>query len=328
MSPPKEFPARRDGELFLTEGGTETEVMYKLGFELPYFAMFPLLDNPAAVSAMQGMYRQFLDVAARHKMSAMVTGLDYRASPDWGRLLGYSPEALAEANLRAIAFLREVTRPYADDIERVLIGGTIGPRGDAYQVNRTITAAESEDYHAVQLSTLKEAEVDFACAMTFNSIAEAIGVARAAAKVDVPLVISLTVDGSAKLKSGPSLAQAMATIDAETDSAPAFYMLNCSHPVEFAPALNDGEWIKRLRGIRPNASKMEKIALCKLGHLEEGDPEELGRLMGEIARRNPHMDVWGGCCGTGAVHLDEIARNVAAVSAGLERQAAGYTSGI
>ena len=313
MSEPKTFPPQSDGELFLTEGGTETEIMYKWGFELPHFAMFPLLDNSQALSAMQGMYRRQLDVAAKHGMSAMLTGLDYRASPDWGALLGYSLQGLAEVNHRSIDFLRDVARDYVDDIPRVLIGGIVGPRGDAYQLNRTITATEAEDYHAVQLATLKEADVDFACAMTFNSTQEAIGVARAAIKIGVPLAISLTVDGTAKLKSGPSVADAIETIDAETDGAPAFYALNCSHPVEFEPALTGGDWINRVRGFRPNASKMDKIALCKLGHLEEGDPVELGRLMGDLARRYPHMDMWGGCCGTGEVHLDEIAKNICAV---------------
>jgi methionine synthase I (cobalamin-dependent) len=56
---------------------------------------------------------------------------------------------------------------------------------------------------------------------------------------------------------------------------------------------------------------MDKIALCKLGHLEEGDPVELGAQMGDLARRYPHIDMWGGCCGVWEVHLDEIARNVA-----------------
>lgn len=69
--------------------------------------------------------------------------------------------------------------------------------------------------------------------------------------------------------------------------------------------------MNRVRSIRPNASKMEKIALCKLGHLEEGDPVELGRQMGEVTRRYPHMDILGGCCGTCATHLREIAKNVA-----------------
>jgi len=57
---------------------------------------------------------------------------------------------------------------------------------------------------------------------------------------------------------------------------------------------------------------MDKSALCKIGHLEEGDPVELGKLCGDLARRYPHMDVWGGCCGTWNSHLDEIAKNVIA----------------
>ncbi len=69
MNSTKRFPAARSGNIYLTEGGIETEIMYKWGFELPQFAMYPLLENPVAVTAMQGMYRRFLDVAAKHQTS-------------------------------------------------------------------------------------------------------------------------------------------------------------------------------------------------------------------------------------------------------------------
>jgi len=311
MSAEVKFPVARIRELFLTEGGIETEIIYKHGFELPEFAMFTLLENPRAVGVMRDMFRRQLDVAAEFAMSVLLTGLDYRASPDWGARLGYSQHGLAEINIRAIEFLREIASEYHEQIPRILIGGIIGPRGDAYQLNKTITSVEAEDYHAVQLATLKAAKVDFACALTFNNTPEAIGVARAATTIGVPLTVSLTVNSNGRLKSGPTVAEAVKSIDAEAGkSAPAFYMLNCSHPVEFEPALTEGAWLERLRGFRPNASKMEKIALCKLGHLEEGNPVELGRLMGDLARRIPHMDIWGGCCGTGETHLREIAKNV------------------
>ena len=95
MADEKTFPPQQEGRFYLTEGGTETEIMYKYGFELPQFAMFPLLNNPDAVSTMRGMYRSYLDVAAKHGMCALMGGLDYRASPDWGELLGYSRDGLA-----------------------------------------------------------------------------------------------------------------------------------------------------------------------------------------------------------------------------------------
>jgi S-methylmethionine-dependent homocysteine/selenocysteine methylase len=306
------FPPQNKGRFYLTEGGTETELMYKHGFELPHFAMFPLLDNPKAVSKMREMFRSYLDVAAEHDYCALMGGLDYRASPDWGDLLGYSPASLSDANVQSIEFLRELANEYSSQVPEILIQGLIGPRGDAYERNETITENEAEDYHSVQLETLKKANVDSALAITFNNIPESVGVARAAAKIGVPLAISLTLDSNSKLHSGPSLAEAVTAIDEETHQAPEYFLINCSHPLEFEPAIEPGDWVQRVRGVRPNASKMDKMALCQIGHLEDGDPEELGRLCGDLARQYPHMDIWGGCCGTWDNHLNEIAKNVKA----------------
>jgi methionine synthase I (cobalamin-dependent) len=55
---------------------------------------------------------------------------------------------------------------------------------------------------------------------------------------------------------------------------------------------------------------MEKIALCQLGHLEQGDPVELGELCVDLGGRRIIKKVWGGCCGTWNSHLDEIAKKV------------------
>lgn len=80
--------------------------------------------------------------------------------------------------------------------------------------------------------------------------------------------------------------------------------------MEFDPALEPGDWIRRIRSLRPNAVSMDKVQLCKLGHLESGAPEELGKQMGQLATRYPHIDIWGGCCGTWEEHLDQIAYSV------------------
>lgn len=77
-------------------------------------------------------------------------------------------------------------------------------------------------------------------------------------------------------------------------------------------AIEQSNWMNRVRGVRPNASKMEKIALCKLGHRKDGDPVELGEQCGDLAKRYPHMDIWGGCCGTWDNHLEQIAKQVIA----------------
>lgn len=296
----KTFPEQQAGVLYLAEGGQETELMYKYGFELPEFALFPLLDDSRAVAELRGMYTRYLEVAAQRGFTPLMGGLDYRASPDWAEVLGYSPDALAEMQLRSIDFLREVAKPFADQVPATRFAGIVGPRGDAYTADHAITADEAREYHGVQLATLAQADVDLVEAMTFNNVPEAVGLARAAADVGLPLCVSFTLDSSSRLHSGPTLREAIEAIDAETGlDRPAFYGINCSHPHEFEPALEPGAWFERVRLLRPNAAMMDKIALCTLGHLESGDPPALASLMGELAARYPHVDIWGGCCGTG-----------------------------
>lgn len=151
----KTFPPQAENRYYLSEGGTETEVMYKHGFDFPHFAVFELLKNPKAVAALTEMYQKYFDVVAEHGMVALVGGLDYRASPDWGSLLGYSADGLSDMNHQCIDFLRDIAKGYANNIDEILIQGLIGPRGDAYEQNNSITEQEAQDYHSVQLQTLK-----------------------------------------------------------------------------------------------------------------------------------------------------------------------------
>ena len=156
----------------------------------------------------------------------------------------------------------------------------------------------------MQIDTLRQADVDLVSAMTFNNVPEAVGVARAAANAGLPLALSFVVDPTGRLRTGPSLKEAVEAVDEQAgDARPDFYGINCSHPVEFEPALVAGPWLERIRSLRPNASMADKLSLCRIGHLEAGDPEMLGTQMGALARRLAHIDVWGGCCGTWYGHL-------------------------
>jgi S-methylmethionine-dependent homocysteine/selenocysteine methylase len=305
------FPEPRPGVLYLTEGGQETELMYKHGHELPEFAMYPLLDDRRAVADLTAMYTRYLEVAATYGFVALMGGLDYRASPDWASKLGISRDGLAEFQVRSIEFLRDVSRSFQGQIPEILIVGIVGPRGDAYGHSRTITSEEAEDYHGVQIATLQQAGVDLVSAMTFNNIPEGVGVARATAHAGLPLSLSFMVDASGRLLTGPTLQETVQAVDSQArDARPDFYGINCSHPVEFESALVAGPWLARLRSLRPNASPKEKQALCQIGHLEAGDPALLGAQMGALAPRLPHVDIWGGCCGTWDDHLRSIAQQL------------------
>ena len=148
-------------------------------------------------------------------------------------------------NHEAIAFYREIAREVGLDPEVTLYSGCIGPRGDAYEINPTITADASQDYHAEQIETFRQAGVDLVTALTLKSIDEAIGIARAAEAAGVPSVISFTLDRNRTVDGAHTLREAIDAVDAATGGAPAYYMINCSHPVDFGPTLDQGDWVRR-----------------------------------------------------------------------------------
>ena len=145
---------------------------------------------------------------------------------------------------------------------------------------------------------------------------EAIGVTKAAAGNNMPVVISFTVETDGNLPTGQTLNDAIAEVDAKTGAYPAYYMINCAHPTHFADKLAaSGAWAERVRGIRANASKCSHEELDNAEVLDDGNPSELGRELAEIRAALPHVTVVGGCCGTDHRHIGEIAKYCSAVAA-------------
>lgn len=292
--------------IFLTDGGTETFLIHKRGLDLPYFSSFHLLNDAEATEEIRAYYRAFANIAVEYGTAFIFDSLTYRASTDWGNLLGYSDRALAEMNLMALELYREVASESGLASHDVIISGCIGPKGDAYERNEALTADGAQEYHQTQIDTFKSGNVDVVTALSLSSSEEAIGIVRAAQAVGLPTAISFMVEKDRCLTSGESLQTAIETVDQATDRAAAYFMVNCSHPMDIDPALTEGEWINRVHGIRANSSKQEHSMLNTLGHLDEGNPEELAGEYASIKSRFPHMNVFGGCCGTDFNHVRRI----------------------
>jgi S-methylmethionine-dependent homocysteine/selenocysteine methylase len=143
-----------------------------------------------------------------------------------------------------------------------------------------------------------------------NYAEEAIGIARAAAAAGMPIVISFTVETDGRLPTGQPLGEAVAMVDAASAGAPAYYMLNCMHPTHLEGALAAGDpWVKRVRGLRANASQRSHAELDSAKDLDAGNPVELGRQYRALREKLPHITVLGGCCGTDHRHVQEIAHS-------------------
>lgn len=297
-------------DLFLSDGGIETTLIFREGLELPDFAAFDLImKHEAGYQALENYFRTYAALAKNYQVGLVLESATWRANPDWATKLGYSSTALAEVNRQAIALLHNIRQAYETEPSPMVISGCLGPRGDGYIPACAMTADAAADYHLPQITTFRDTDADLVTAITMNYVEEAIGIAAAAQSVGMPVVISFTVETDGKLPTGQSLQEAIAQVDQATNQAPAYYMINCAHPTHFAETLaTEAPWSERIRGIRANASAKSHAELNESATLDDGNPEELGNQYRDLKQRFPQLNVLGGCCGTDERHIEAICK--------------------
>lgn len=307
---------QQSGKLFLTDGGMETTLIYHDGVDLPCFASFTLLKTTEGVRRVRDYYARYAAMAQRAGLGFVLESPTWRANADWGSKLGYSATDLAAANRQAIDLMVEMRARFETPQTPLVISGNIGPRGDGYDPSHTMSAREAADYHADQIATFKDTAADLVSAFTMNYLNEAIGIASAAQKASMPVVISFTVETDGRLPTGETLKDAVTQVDDATGGAPVYYMINCAHPTHFQNALACGEsWVKRIGGLRANASRCSHAELEQATELDAGNPVEFGQEHAALKRILPHVNVFGGCCGTDHRHVEQIMLTCEALAA-------------
>ena len=296
------------GDFFITDGGIETTLIFLEGFELPDFAAFDLFKHKDGEAALRKYYRAYTRLAQRFGIGLILESATWRASADWGAKLGYGAKEIADVNRQSIALLEEIRNESAGEVNKVVISGCLGPRGDGYKPVNTMSQKDAERYHQKQIQTFEDSAADMVTALTMNYVEEAVGIARAAENADMPVVISFTVETDGHLPSGQTLRAAIEQVDSATSFYPSYYMINCAHPTHFEHVLAEDEpWRQRVRGLRANASRMSHEELDQSSELDIGDPFELGKQYAQLKRGLPQLSVMGGCCGTDDRHLEQIA---------------------
>jgi S-methylmethionine-dependent homocysteine/selenocysteine methylase len=308
---------QQDGGWFLTDAGLETVLIFQEGIALPEFAAFVLLESREGRASLLRYFRRYLELAAATPGAGFILeSPTWRAGLDWGAKLGFDAAAMARINRDAIALMRALEAEYAPRVPgRIVVSGCVGPRGDGYVAGAPMQYGDAERVHRPQVEALAAAGADMITAITMTTSAEAIGVARAAAKAERASAISFTVETDGRLPSGESVASAIDAVDADAAAAgrvpPAYFMLNCAHPSHFAHVLDAlGERRTRLRGLRANASRRSHAELDAATELDAGDPQELGADYLRLKGSWPSLNVIGGCCGTDHRHVAAMAAAV------------------
>lgn len=295
------------GNLFLTDGGIETSLIYLQGFDLPYFAAFDLLKSDAGLAGLRTYFEPYARIARDQGLGIVLESPTWRANSDWAEKLGYSEDQLVDIRRRSIDVLLDLRQRYETEASPVVISGCLGPRGDGYHPDRLMGANEAAAYHAPEIRGFADTDADMVTAITMNYVDEAIGVAMAADDAGMPVVISFTVETNGRLPTGETLGEAIEAVDAATDATPEYYMINCAHPTHLAGVIAAGApWMDRVRGLRANASRKSHAELDASTTLDSGNPEELARQYRALRRELRNLNVLGGCCGTDERHIAEI----------------------
>jgi homocysteine S-methyltransferase len=297
-----------EGRNMLTDSGLETTLIYHDGIELPCFASFDLLKDATGRAALRRYFDRHAELAVERGVGFIADTPTWRASRDWGALLGYDDAALAEANRAAVAMMFAVRDRWERPGTPTVVSGNIGPRGDGYAPDRMMQADEAEAYHRAQVETFAATGVDMVTVMTMTHAGEAAGIARAARAAGVPVSIGFTVETDGRLPSGQALGEAIEEVDG-CGAAPTYYMVNCAHPDHFRDVVvaGGGAWRERIRAIRANASRMSHAELDAATELDDGDPTGLAADYAALMRHLPNLRIFGGCCGTDHRHVAAIA---------------------
>lgn len=291
----------------VTDAGLETWLLFQNGIDLPAFAAYPLVDSPEGRELLRGYYERFVDIALSHRAGIQLEAPTWRANPDWAATLGHGREELARLIDLSIGLISGVKADWTGTGPCIL-GGVVGPRGDGYRIDATMTADESAEYHSFQISRMAKAGAEVISAITLGYVEEAIGVAQAARSAGLPAVISFTVETDGRLPSSMPLSEAIESVDAATDGYPVHYMINCAHPTHFDMVpVRDAPWTARIGGLRANASRLSHAELDVMTELDDGDPEDLAARYVALRSVMPALKVIGGCCGTDDRHVAAIA---------------------
>jgi S-methylmethionine-dependent homocysteine/selenocysteine methylase len=260
-----------------------------------------LLDDPASVLAVhRDFVRAGADVITTNSYAATRRRLDDSGIPD----------GFARCNRAAGDLARRAAEEAGRD---VLVAGSLPPIHGSYRPDRVRPVEELEPLYREQAEILGEC-VDLFLCETMSTAGEGLAAARGAAVTGRPVWVSWTVadDGSGRLRSGESVAEAVAAL---ADVGVEALLLNCSMPESMSPALAElarhgsppcGVYANGFSAIDADFEVADGANVPD--RRQELTPDRYAAHAGQWLQAG--ASIIGGCCEVGPAHIAALRRTL------------------
>lgn len=251
------------------------------------------------LEAIESLYRQYIDVSQKFDLPIMIMTPTRKVNKESIKRSTFTGKNLIHDSCY---FLKRIKESYSDYSEKILIGGLLGCKGDAYSGVKVLEIKNAYSFHQLQTSQFEKENVDFLFAGIMPEINETIGMAKAMAETSIPYIISFMLRNDGCLMDGTVLTKAIEMIDNEVSPNPICYMTNCIHPTNLIQAINheknkNSQFLKRFKGIQSNASILSPEELNNCNTLRQDD---FNNIIDEMCLLQNQFEfkIFGGCCGT------------------------------
>ena len=152
------------GDIFLTDAGLETDLIFNHGIEIREFAAHTLLPTPQGRAALTRYFEGFLRLAKEMDTGFILDSVTWKAHAHWASSLHASRAELRAANEDSLRFSADLRERFGGNAKPIVLNAVTGPRGDAYRPEAEIAMEAAEDYFTEQLGWLAVTEADMVTA--------------------------------------------------------------------------------------------------------------------------------------------------------------------
>src|SRR5215471_14377522 len=132
-------------DLFLTDGGLETDLIFNHGIEIREFAAHTLLSSESGRAAITRYFEAFLALARDVDAGFILHSATWKAHRHWAVALGATVAELKAANEESLRLIAGLRQQFVRNSKPIVLNAITSPRGDAYKPDVFIPAREAED---------------------------------------------------------------------------------------------------------------------------------------------------------------------------------------